>query len=93
MMEWFTSAGWGGVSAMAVSSLKQQLLVTLDQLTPEQQAQVLDFATRLQRKLPPGIPGEVLIARAREINFPPEDLAEMEKAIEEGCETIDFSQW
>lgn len=32
----------------------------------------------------------LLIARAREINFPPEDLAEIERAIEEDCERIDW---
>ena len=67
-------------------SVKEQIIHELDNLTPEQQQQVLDLARELQGALPPGIPGEVLLARAREINFDPEDLKEIADAIEEGCE-------
>jgi hypothetical protein len=79
---------------MVAVSLKEQLLSEFDQLSPEQQQQVVEFARGLKRsKLPPGTPGEVLIALAKELNFSSEDLAEMATAIEEGCENIDWEGW
>ena len=78
---------------MAAVSLKAQILDELEYLTPEQQARVLRFTRQLRKSLPPGIPGEVLIARAKAINFDFEDLREMAEAIEEGCERIDWDGW
>ena len=78
---------------MNTTSVKEQIVSQLDKLSEEQQQQVLEFTHRLQRTLPPGMPGEVLIARAREINFDPQDLAEMAQAIEEDCERIDWDEW
>ncbi len=78
---------------MATPSLRDELLREFEKLSPEQQERVLDFTRRLQNPLPPGIPGEVLLERAREINFDPEDLAEMAAAIEEHCERIDWDGW
>ena len=79
---------------MATPSIKEQLLSEIDKLSPEQQKKVLEFTYKLRSSsLPPGIPGEVLLERAREINFDPEDLAEIAAAIEEGCERIDWDGW
>lgn len=78
---------------MAISSLKEQLLTEFDKLSPEQQERVLEFTRSLHSALPPSIPGEVLLERAREINFDPQDLAEIAVAIEEGCERIDWDGW
>lgn len=78
---------------MATPSLKEQLLSEFEKLTPEQQARVVEFTRGLQSTLPPAIPGEVLLERAREINFDPEDLAEIAAAIEESCERIDWDEW
>ncbi|MBI5960903.1 MAG: hypothetical protein HY866_19345 [Chloroflexi bacterium] len=78
---------------MVTLTVKEQIVRQLDSLTQEQQQRVLDFATHLQSSFPPGIPGEVLAARAREVNFDPADLAEIAEAIEEGCERIDHGEW
>jgi hypothetical protein len=78
---------------MNTTSVKEQIVSQLDKLSEEQQQQVLEFSQRLPSTLPPPIPGEVLIARAREINFDPQDLAEMAQAIEEDCERIDWDEW
>jgi hypothetical protein len=78
---------------MADLSIERQLQEQISKLSAEQQRRVLDFVHSLRGKLPPGIPGEVLVRRAREIQFDPDDLTEMERAIEEGCERVDWSEW
>jgi hypothetical protein len=52
---------------------------------------VLGFAQGLKRGRPKGTPGSQLLRFAGAI--PPEDLDEMERAIEEGCEQIDARGW
>jgi hypothetical protein len=59
-------------------------------LTPEQQAQVLGFMRALRGK-PTGTPGRDLLRFAG--LFPPEDIADIQKAIEEGCEQVDHGEW
>jgi len=82
---------------MAIPSVKEQLLSEFDKLSLEQQKKVLEFTHNLRgSNLPPGIPGEVLIELAKELNFDPQDLAEMQAAIEDpetGCEKIDWNEW
>jgi hypothetical protein len=78
---------------MALPSLKEQIIAELDKLTPNQQQQMLEIVKSFQSELPPGIPGEVLVARAKELNFAPEDLKEMAEAIEEGWGQIDWEGW
>jgi hypothetical protein len=78
---------------MATIPIRDQIISQLDRLSPEQQRQLLDYSLSLQRRRPPGISGDELIARAREINFSPEDLAEITQAIEEDCERIDWNEW
>ncbi len=78
---------------MATTPIRDQIINQLDRLSAEQQKQVLDYSLSLQQKRPPGIHGDELIARARVINFSPEDLAEITQAIEEDCERIDWNEW
>jgi hypothetical protein len=74
-------------------ALREQLLDEFDKLPPEKQQQVLQFTRSLSSTLPPGTPGEVLIELAHELNFSSDDLAQMEAAIEEDCERIDWDEW
>jgi hypothetical protein len=75
---------------MADSPLEQELISRIQRMSVDQQRKLLSFAQQIQHELPAGIPGEVLIERARRINFPKDDLAEIAKAIEEDCGRIDF---
>ncbi len=78
---------------METNTIKQQIIDVLDDLTPEQQAQLLTVANGLRRsKLPPGTPGEVLLAKREEFGFTSKDLDEMMQAIREGDE-IDWAGW
>jgi hypothetical protein len=74
-------------------SLKEELLKEFDQLSLEQQKEAVILVKRLRNPLPPGIPGEVLLARMGTFKFEPGDLEEMARAIEEGCERIDWDGW
>jgi len=78
---------------MTIAPTKDLIISQLDRLTPDQQKQLLDYALRLQENLPPSIRGEDLIALAHEIDFPPDDLAEIIQAIEEDCERVDWDGW
>jgi hypothetical protein len=73
------------------SVLGQEILEQLAELTPEQQRQVLAFARSLARPTWVGTPGYALLPLAGTI--PIEDLEEMARAIEEGCEQIDLDEW
>ncbi len=73
---------------MVAPSVKEQLLEQIETLTPEQQQQVLDFMLSLQHsQLPPGTPGEVLLARMGTFQFEAGELEAMQQAIEEHCES------
>lgn len=75
-------------------SVKEQIIQELDHLTPDQQAHLLSIARRLQQSpLPPGTPGEALIALRDQLDFPPGALDEMLAAIEEETERIDWNGW
>lgn len=63
---------------------EQEILAELRKLQPEQQRMVLAYTRALQTR-PKGISGKEAIRIAREINFDPAELAEMESAIEEWC--------
>lgn len=76
---------------MVETALEQQLIEQIRQMDARQQQQILDFARSLTR--PRGLSGEEMIALAREVAFPPDDLADMMQAIEEGCERIDLDGW
>ncbi len=70
--------------------VEQKILDEIRKLDTGQQQQVLAYIRRLER--PRGEPGWQLVKHAREINFPPEDLAEIAEAIKD-CERIDWDEW
>jgi hypothetical protein len=74
-----------------MTQVEQEIIRIVRQLDPARQQQVLDFIHRLER--PRGIPGEELVARARQVSFDPADLETMRQAIEEECERIDWDEW
>ena len=78
---------------MTQSTVEQQLMDYLRRMSHDQQQRLLDYARQIQDIPPSGIPGEVLVERARSIDWPPEDLAEMVAAIEEDCERVDPDGW
>jgi hypothetical protein len=89
------------------STLEQELIQQVDQLPRAKQVQVLEFARELagstsSQHMVPGLhaasdeplhgqPGSELLKFAG--LFPPEDLDEIERAIEEGCESINPHGW
>jgi hypothetical protein len=68
---------------------------TVRQLTPAQQQAVLSFARALQptptSALPPGARLSDLLQFAGSI--PSEELKQMERAIEDGCERVNADAW
>ena len=75
-------------------STVEQIEAQVRQLAPPQQERVLQFARSLTGNpsaLPPGAKLEDLMKFAGTI--PREDLEEMQRAIEEGCEQIDHDSW
>ncbi len=72
-----------------MAAIEEEIIERLSKLDEEKQKRVLEFVRSLSK--PEGIPGEALVTLARELNFGPDDLTEMARAIEEGCEQID--QW
>lgn len=76
---------------MVNSALEQQLIEQFRHMTAEQQQQLLDYARALTR--PRGLTGREMIELARAAAFLPEDLAEIEQAIEEDCERVDWDGW
>ena len=73
------------------STTIQEIVQRLENLSPGQQRQVLDFTLQLSGESPKGISGKELLEFAG--LFPPEDLEEMKRAIEEDCGQIDESEW
>lgn len=74
---------------MIGSTLEQDILEEVHKLGPQQQQQVLAFARVLAA--PSNASGKGLLRAAGTI--PPDDLAMMERAIEEECERIDDDEW
>lgn len=68
---------------------KAQIIEEIDDLSEEQQREILDVVLRVKQQRPKGEPGWRAIQHAREIGFSSEDLAEMQAAIEEAFEIID----
>lgn len=73
---------------MAGTSIKEDLLSQMDDLSPELQRKVLEFAKSMAHK---GGKGASLLKFVGSI--PPDDLRRMTNAIEEGCEKVDKSEW
>jgi hypothetical protein len=74
-------------------SLKDQIIDELDKLTPDQQEKLLNFTKRLQATSPTPTSGDLLLAHIDTFSFDPNDLDEIAKAIEEGCEKVDLDGW
>jgi pyruvate-formate lyase-activating enzyme len=72
---------------MTIMTIEQQILDEVRQMSPAQQREVLEAARRIKDR-PEGEPGHLLLKRAREINFPAEDLAEIAEAIKDFDEIV-----
>ena len=70
----------------------QEIVQRLENLSPGQQRQVLDFTLELSGESPEGIPLQELLEFAAGL-FPPEDIEQIKQAIEEDCGQIDESEW
>ncbi|MDE0681410.1 MAG: hypothetical protein OXI63_00725 [Candidatus Poribacteria bacterium] len=70
----------------------QEIVERLEKLTLGQQRQVLDFTLELSGESPSGISGKELLEFAAGV-FPPEDIEQIKRAIEEDCGQIDESEW
>lgn len=73
---------------MTITPIKDDLLAQLDKLPYDLRLRVLDFVKAL---IPKGVKGESLLRYKGAI--PADDLKLMSKAIEEGCEKVDISEW
>ena len=73
---------------MTTESIKDNLIDQIDKLPHDLQLRVLDFVKALT---PKGVEGKSLLRFEGAI--PADDLQLMSKAIEEGCEKVDISEW
>ncbi len=80
-----------GDNTMEKSTTIQEIVQRLENLSPGQQRQVLDFTLELSGESPKGISGKELLEFVG--LFPPEDLEEIKQAIEEDCGQVDESEW
>ncbi len=69
----------------------QEIVQRLDKLTPWQQKQILNSVLSFLGEPIRGTPGKELLKFIG--LFPPEDLEEIKKAIEEDCGHVDASEW
>lgn len=76
---------------MDTDIIKAQIVAELDRLTLGQLQEVLDFIRALTGTRRKGVLGRDLMHHVGSI--PPDDLALMAQAIEEGCERIDPETW
>lgn len=76
---------------MISPALEQEMREQLNNLAPEQQRQVLEFARELAVTRVRGIPGHSLLRFAGTIAA--EDLAAMTQAIDEACEIVERDEW
>ena len=76
---------------MANLSFEKEITSYLHKLNPEQQQRVLAYIQALSEERPLGVPGSDLLRFAGAIDLL--DLKEMEKAIDEGCEQVNFNEW
>ena len=76
---------------MEKSTTIQEIVQRLENLSPGQQRQVLDFTRELSGELSEGTPIQEFLKFAGTI--PLEDLEEMKQAIEEDCGQIHASDW
>jgi hypothetical protein len=71
-------------------STAETIIEEVAKLTPPQQEQVLDYARSLASR-----PAGVKLSDLQSLvgSIPEQDLREMQKAIEEGCENVDADRW
>ena len=69
----------------------QEIVQRLEKLTPMQQKQILNSVLSFLGEPIRGTPGKEMLKFVD--LFPPEDLAQIKKAIEEDCGQIDESEW
>ncbi len=72
-------------------SLVRDLIKHLETLSPQLQAQVMDYVRTLDAERARGVPGKDLVRFAGTISK--QELAAMSRAIEQGCEQVDLDQW
>ena len=77
---------------MEKSTTIQEIVQRLENLSPGKQRQVLDFTLELSGEPPRGISGKELVEFTAGL-FPPEDIEQIKRAIEEDCGQIDASEW
>lgn len=73
------------------SSTIRDILELLETFPPNLQRQVLEFMSELSDEIPEGAPIHEFLKFSGTI--PSEDLEQMKKAIEEGCEQVYASEW
>jgi hypothetical protein len=76
---------------MAGGHIHDELERQLDQLSPELQQRVLDFAHSLATQPPRGVRGHELLRFAGAVD--PDDARTMTAAIEEACEQVHPDEW
>jgi hypothetical protein len=72
------------------SSLREELLHEMEQLSPSLQRRVLAYARTIADSTPEGTPGKDLLEFAGIMS--PEEADEFLRGIEEGCERLDGTQ-
>jgi len=77
--------------SIAKEQLKDQLLEQFDNLSPEQQRRLVEYAQSLGASRPRGVPGRDLLRFAGMIDA--DDLRRMAEAIDNDCEQIDLHEW
>ena len=76
---------------MIDTTIRNELLKQVEQLSAELQRKVLDFAVALVQSVPKGTPGKELLRFAGLLDS--QDAREMIDAIEKGCEQVDTNEW
>ena len=76
---------------MENSTTIQEIVDRLDKLNPWQQKQILNYVLSFLGEPIRGTPGKELLKFVG--LFPPEDLEQIKRAIEEDCGKIDASEW
>ncbi len=76
---------------MTESTIKQEILSRLDDLSEERQRRVLDFTRSLSGKEAAGVPGRNLLRFGGSIAQ--EDVAAMNQAIVRDCERVTPDEW
>jgi hypothetical protein len=72
-------------------TFEQDILDQVSKMGIDQQRQVLNFARALAELRPVGVAGRNLLKFSGAII--PEDLTEMTRAINEGCERVNINEW